>query len=41
MLQEDKPFMGSIVKQIHEISADFLPKYSLSVADFASFKTKR
>ena len=33
--------MGSIVKQIHEISADFRPKYSLKVADFACFKTKR
>ena len=33
--------MGSIVKQIHKMSTDFLPKYSLSVADFASFKTKR
>ena len=30
--------MGSIVKKIHEISADFLPKYSLSVTDFASLK---
>ena len=33
--------MGSIVKQIHEISTDFLPKYSLSVTDFVSFKNKR
>ena len=33
--------MGSIVKQIHEISADFRPKYSLSVTDFVSFKNKR
>ena len=33
--------MGSIVNQIHEISADFRPKYSLKVADFASFKIKR
>ena len=33
--------MGSIVKQIHEIWADFLPKYSLSVTDFGSFKNKR
>ena len=40
--EKTNPFiMGSIVKQIHEISADFRPKYSLKVADFASFKTKR
>ena len=40
--EKTNPFlMGSIVKKIHEISADFLPKYSLSVTDFASFKTKR